>query len=182
MSDVDIISAFVKSFQFDQFFTHENPPPDELNAGIDPSDWDCVRWQPAKSETSREEIKRIYADLETKFPPLYEQLVLSWRWLDVEIPGVRMFANPPCATIKPLADTIFRDPVLTGHLVVNGYIPFGFDENAYDPVCFDTTKRHPDGDCPVRKFEHEAMLSFDRIGESWVLWPSCRAMMLDSAG
>ena len=180
MSDDELITGFVRSFQTDQFFTHDAPPPSELNGGIDPDDWNCIRWQPARIETPRADLRPIYDRLRKPFPPLYERLVLTWRWLDVWIDKVRLFANPPGPTLDALAKQVFRDPVFESHLVAGGYIPFGLDIDNYDPICFDTNRPLPDGDCKVIRFEHEAMLSFDRIGESWVLWPSCRAMMLDS--
>lgn len=180
MSDDDLIAAFVASFQSDQFFTHDEPPPDELSTGVDPEDWNCIRWKPTRIETPKAELKLLYGGLGGRFPPLYEQLVLTWRWLDVWLDKIRLFANPPGPTLNPLAKQMHRDPVFDEHLVSNGYFPFGFDIDNYNPVCFDTTRSHPDGDCIIRKFEHESMLTTDRIGESWVIWSSCRAMMMES--
>ena len=180
MSDDQLIADFVASLQADQFFTHEDPPPAELNAGIDPADWNCVRWKPAQIETPKSELKLLNEKLLKPLPPLYERLVLTWRWLDVWTDRVRLFANPPETSLNAFAKHVLNDPVFNQHLVAGGYIPFGLDINSYDPICFDTNSRLTDNDCMVIKFEHEAILSFDRIGESWVLWPSCRAMMLDS--
>jgi hypothetical protein len=46
--------------------------------------------------------------------------------------------------------------------------------------CFLATVEVSEGDCPIRRFEHKAMLTFEQIGESWQLWPSFRAMMADT--
>lgn len=180
VEDDELIKAFVESLEFHQFFTHEAPPPSELNAGIDPNDWNCVRWRPSRIETPRKAIVGNSRLSGVAFPPLYERLVLTYRWLEVWTHKIRLFSNPPGASLDPLAKRIRGDPVFDGHLFACGYIPFGLDINVYDPVCFNTNKQSSDGDCPVVRFEHEAMLSFDRIGESWVLWPTCRAMMLES--
>jgi hypothetical protein len=182
MTDDELIARFVASLDMDQFFTHEKPPPGELNAGIDPEDWNCIRWKPKRIETAREELQPIYSRLHKPFPPLYERLVLTWRWLEAWTGNVRLFSNPPESSFVTLTSQTFSDPVFNGHLIANGYVPFGLDLNNYDPVCFDTNELLFDGDCRIVKFEHEAMLSFDRIGESWILWPSCRAMMNASCG
>jgi hypothetical protein len=182
VSDDELIADFVASLQADQFFDHRNPPPAEMNAGIDQHDWNCLRWKPIQVATPKAELSTLYERLHTTFPPLYERLILTWRWLDVWNDQVRFFANPPEASLNAFAKQVLNDPVFNQHLVGGGYIPFGLDIESYDPVCFDTNRRLADGDCMVIRFEHEAMLSFDHIGESWVLYPSCRDMMLASYG
>lgn len=181
MRDDQLIADFMAALETDQFFDHRNPPPDELNAGIDPQDWNRLRWAPARIETSRSLLAPIYDRLRKPFPPLYERFILTWRWLDVSTDLIRIFPNPPGPNLEGLERQVFNEPVFNQHLVAAGYIPFGLDINTYDPVCFDTNRSLTDGDCMVVKFEHEAMLSFGRIGESWILWPSCRAMMISSA-
>jgi hypothetical protein len=177
MSDDELIAGFLASLDIDQFHTHEKPPPPELNAGIDAEEWNTILWKPACIETPKSELVPIYDRLHTRFPPLYERLILTWRWLDVWMDNARLFSNPPEPSLNTFARQVFKDPVFEEYLIANGYILFGLDD--YDPLCFDTNRRLPDGDCIVVKFEHEAMLSHYRIGESWVLWHSCRAMMTE---
>lgn len=94
-TDEQIIEAFVASFRLEQSFTHDKPPPPEMNAGIDPDDWNCLLWKPMRIDSSRDELKQLYQHIGAKFPPLYERLVLTWRWLDAWVDGMRLFANPP---------------------------------------------------------------------------------------
>ena len=180
MTDDELIAAFVDSWELDAFFDDADPPPTELWVATDLDSMDPV-WRPARIDTPHEALAKLRSDMRVKLPPLFERLLLTWRWCDMSIVDkVRLFANPPGYRLDDFQASVFRDPVFNGHLIARGYIPFGFDNNRYDPVCFDTNVQHEDGDCLIRKFEHEAMLSFNRIGESWVLWPSCRAMMMES--
>jgi hypothetical protein len=179
--DDELIARFVGTFcKLDDWqpFTHEEPPPDELSAGVDPNDWRRILWRPARVRVGAGELKGFRYRLQTKPPPLYEQLITSWRWLEVNLDRLRLFANPPGPGLSRLADRIFQDPVFESHLIANGLIPFAFEGN-YDPVCFDTNHPDADGDCPIIAFEHEAMLSFDRIGSSWTRWGSFRQLMME---
>lgn len=184
--DDELIARFVATFcklDNSQLFTQENPPPDELNAGTDPNDWNCVLWRPAKVQVESEKLNAFYYRIPAKLPPLYERLITSWRWLEVFLYRIRLFANPPGKGLAVLADNILRDPAFVLHLVINGFVPFAFDSgdnsdlHDYNPVCFDTNHRNADGDCPIITFEHEAMLSFDRIGDSWIRWGSFRQLV-----
>ncbi len=186
-SDDELIRKYVGTFHVldDGYWTtHDEPPPDELNAGIDPADWRHLLNRPAAIKTERSALTAIYDYTPGNLPPLYERLILSWRGLEVFLHRIQLLANPPDPDLNGLKWNIFRDSVLTSHLIPNGFVPFAcYSDNgihSYDPVCFDLNRRRPDGDCPIRRFEHEAMLSFDHIGESWQLWPSCRAMMEDT--
>jgi hypothetical protein len=188
-ADDELTTRFVGTFcQLDgaQLFTHSDPPPDELNAGIDPNDWDRVLWRPAQVCVGAEALKDFYYRLQTKLPPLYERLIASWRWVEVFLYRIRLLANPPGKDLAGLADNILRDPAFVKHLVRNGFVPFGFDSgdnsdlHDYNPVCFDTNHCNGEGDCPIVTFEHEAMLSFDRIGDSWIRWDSFRQLVIET--
>ena len=180
--DDELIDRFVGTFcmlDSTQCFTHEHPPPEEFDAGVDPSDWQLIRWRPARVEVGADVLAGFRNRLQMTLPPLYERLICSWRWPEVELGRIRLFANPPGPDLASLAERILREPVFCGHLVANGFIPFAF-EGSYDPVCFDLNHRRLDGDCPIVAFEHEAMLSFDRVGESWTRWSSFRQLMTET--
>ncbi|MBN1851715.1 MAG: hypothetical protein JW829_03295 [Pirellulales bacterium] len=129
VGDDDLITAFVESLEFDQWFTQEDPPPIELNAGIDPDDWNCVCWKPARIETPRKAIIDNYCLSGIALPPLYERFVLTYRWLEVRTEKIRLFSNSPGVSLDPLAKQIFQDPVFDRHLFCRGCIPFGLDIN-----------------------------------------------------
>ncbi len=70
---------------------------DEMRASeiLDPVAWQLTdgecdkygykRWRPANSMTDRAELETLYAKLPARFPPLYERLVLSYRWAEVDL-------------------------------------------------------------------------------------------------
>jgi hypothetical protein len=182
MDDAELIAAFVESFaQLDDgmFFFHDNPPPPELDAGIDPNDWRILRWRPASIPTDATHFADFCWRLGRRLPRLYEKLITSYRWLEVSLGTIRLMANPPGNSLEVLRRNITADPVFESHLIRGGFIPFALDANVYDPICFDVNRMDSNFDCPIVRFEHEAMLSFDRIGNSWILWPSVEAMMVE---
>jgi hypothetical protein len=178
-ADERLLARFVEAFEWLDNLTEpqEHPPPDELCTGISHSSWGWLQWRPAKISTDRAELGRIYDRIPRPFPDLYERLVLSYRWLEVNLEAFVLHANPPGPTLAGLADEIFRDSVFVDVLIPNGYVPFARQSDAcYDPLCFDlnSTKK---GDCPIIRFEHEAILCHLRIGEREQVFPSFRELI-----
>jgi hypothetical protein len=166
-SDDDLIRRFVASFQrLDGLeYWQSEPLPAELAAESDVDDDHAARWRPAAIVTDREQLAPIYQKLPDRFPALYERLVLTHRWIEVDLQTVRLLANPPGPTLSGLLHAICRDQAFVDVLIPAGFVPFGkaTDLN-YDPICFDLNSRQAD-DCPVIQFEHEAILCHGRIGE-----------------
>jgi len=158
MANADLVAEFVCSFQiFDDQVEFESIPPELQVAGKGgPDKW--PRWKPAPMRTDPAALAAAYELLPGRLPPLYEQLVLSYRWLEAELANVmRLLENGPADSLLRLVNQIRADPVFVDVLLPKGFIPFGKGEDcSYDPVCFDTRRRGTDGDCPVVRFEHEA--------------------------
>jgi hypothetical protein len=166
-SDDELIRRFVASFErLDGLeYWQSATLPAELAAEPDVDDGQTVRWRPAVIVTDREQLAPIYQKLPGRFPALYERLVLTHRWIEVDLQTVRLLANPPGSTLSGLLREIFRDQALADVLIPAGFVPFGkaTDVN-YDPICFDLNSRQGD-DCPVIQFEHETILCHGTIGE-----------------
>ncbi len=187
MDEKKLVDAFVGTFvALDDgvLYTHGDPPPDELNAGIDPKDWNRLHWKPARVVTEKTHLQPIYDRLPRPFPRLYEHLVLNYRWPEVNLHRIRLKSNPPGPGLSGLARELFSDPAFESVLVSQGFVPFAFgaegDEHSYDPVCFELCNLNADADCPILRFEHESILCFDKIGEVRTLWPSFEALMMDT--
>jgi hypothetical protein len=117
-----------------------------------------------------------------RLPPLYEQLVLSYRWDEVDLGRVRLLANAPPG-LQGLAEAIRRDQGLYEVLDAAGYLQFGKGPDVdYDPVCFDLGTRRSDGDCRIVKFDHEQILCNHRLVEVSELAPSFRRLIQDITG
>ena len=179
MTDAQLLGEFVRAFEkLDDLVSSQAIPP-ELDNGMDDSQWARPKWKPAAIATDPAALGDVYERLPGRFPPLYEQLVLSYRWLEVELGGVvSLVANPPGPSLVTLLSKITKDPILANVLFPLGLIQFGRAPGGnYDPICFDTRRRHADGDTPIVRIEHEAILCDDRLGESRELAPSFRSLV-----
>jgi hypothetical protein len=185
LSNTLLLQHFIASFNklgdttvFDRTRDAASIPP-EMDAGADDSPWARRVWKPAAIRTDRSALDELYQKLPDRFPPLYEELVLSYRWFEADLHGyITLLANAPGPTLRPLMDEITADLALVEVLFARGLIPFGrASGGSYDPICFDTLRRRNDGDYPIVRVEHEAMLCDSRIGESWVVAGSFRTFL-----
>ena len=176
-NDADLLQRFVDSFaRFDDMTcSHEDPPPPELSAGLDPDDWNILRWRPAAIATAPAALSAIRRA--GPLPEIFEQFVLSYRWLPVELERFRLLPNPPAADLRPLAEEMFADPVLNNTLLPAGFVRFALAPNeCYDPICFDLN-RFAKGDCPIVRINHESVLMHDTLGEIDTIFGSFRELV-----
>ena len=77
-----------------------------------------------------------------------------------------------------LSSRITADPILFEVLFSHGLIQFGRAAGgSYDPICFDARRRRTDGDMPIVRLEHEAILCNERLGDSWEVARSFRLLV-----
>ena len=145
------------------------------------------RWKSRHSITPPSTLSTLYKELgllgsgATRFPPLYEALILAYRWAEVDLDTYRLYANDFAKDFSPLSACMRRDKVLYATLVPNGYFPFGKGADVdYDPVCFDFRQRQNNGDCRIVKLDHEAILCYGDIGEITELAPNFRTLVQDT--
>jgi hypothetical protein len=180
MTDADLLVEFVKAFDLlDDMLLFEKVPSELQGESVAGKYGRLQKWKPAFIRTDPASLAEVYERLPGTFPPLYEQLVISYRWLEVDLePIVRLLANAPANSLNPLMKQITLDPILTDVLLPKGFIPFGkAPGGCYDPICFDTSRRDTTGDCPIIQFEHEAILCYEKIGETWEVAPSFRRLV-----
>ncbi len=135
-------------------------------------------WEPRAVNTPRSTLSGLYERLPAKFPPLYEELVLSYRWAEVDLGLVTLFANPVDPDFSGLTQSIFRDPGLVEMLLANGLLQFGkAGGGGYDPICFDTRARGKHGDAPVVRVDHEEILCNHRLEVAEQVAPTFRALV-----
>lgn len=134
----------------------------ELAVG-DANELGWKRWQPLRVNTDPLMLEPLYAKLPGRFPRLYERLVLSYRWAEIDLKSYRLIANPPGADLSRLFEEITKDNALRDALFPAGYVQFGKGPDVdYDPVCFDINAMK-NGDCRIIKIDHEEILCNDRI-------------------
>ena len=133
-------------------------------ASGDPNEIGLKVWRPVNSVTDRSELESIYAKLPARFPPIYERLILSYRWAEIDLQLFTLLANPPGLDFSGLLGEMSKDQTLWDALLKSGFIQFGKGADMdYDPVCFDLTSRKKNRDCRVVKIDHEEILSNNRV-------------------
>ena len=84
-----------------------------------------AKWRPLLFATEASLLDSLYVKLPAKFPKLYEQLILSYRWADVDLEIFRLLANPPGPDLTGLLQDILKDQSLTDALLKNGLVRCG---------------------------------------------------------
>ena len=146
--------------------------PDDMRVGVANSGgW--ATWKPVSSRISEPQLEALEAQIHMAFPPLFKALLLDRCLLMTDF-VVRLPRTPSDAPLRELRRSL-RLVEDDSYFSTHGYLPFGDDSNDAGPVCFDTTRRLPDGDCPIVVVDHE------RIGEpgyaGTVEWPSFAALI-----
>ena len=177
-----LLQQYVSSFSaFDDMATFPGdlyPGRWELRTGdADEDDWQV--WKPIELSTPRERLDGLYEKLPGRFPPLYEQLALDYRWAEAHLDSYTLLANPPGNDFSGLAEQIQKDAGLWEMLAPNGFLQFAKGPDLdYDPVCFDLRSRKQNAECRVVKIDHEEILCNHRIKEVAELAPTFRALVL----
>jgi hypothetical protein len=127
------------------------------------NDLGMSRWSPVILSTDNDALLALYNAIPGPLPKLFEQMLLSYRWLRVEIPRVRLLGNPPGQGLSGFQEEVMRDPNLYPVLFSHRLVEFGKAAGGhYDPICFDL-KRTKSGDCPIIRVDHEAILIEGRV-------------------
>jgi hypothetical protein len=178
-----LVERFVASFEkLDEMSADEvlDPIAWQLGTG-DRNQYDRKRWRPIRVNTPLDALGVIYAKLPVRFPPLYEQLVLSHRWAEVDLQAYRLLANPPGPNLSGLLEEMSRDSIIWNSLRAAGYVQFGKGPDIdYDPICFDLNSRKKNRECRIVKIDHEQVLCHDRVKVIGELAPTFRQLVLNT--
>jgi hypothetical protein len=183
LKEIALAERFVASFEeLDEMSANEVLDPVAWQLATGEFDrYDCKRWRPIRMNTSRDALEPIYAKLSARFPPLYEQLVLSYRWAEVDLQSYRLLANPAGPDLSGLLEEMSKDSAIWNNLRTAGYAQFGKGPDIdYDPVCFDFSRRKKNRDCRIVKIDHEEILCHDRVKVIAELAPSFEQLVLQT--
>jgi hypothetical protein len=110
--------------------------------------------------TDTAELDGLYLALPARFPELYEQLVLSYRWSTVDLRICRLLPNPVGDSLYALRAAMIGDRAMSDILLPAGFILFAHGPDiSYDPVCFDTQATMNDREAyPIVRLDHEEIL------------------------
>jgi hypothetical protein len=146
-----------------------------------PNDYGHVAWRPNRTEPQDFLMEAIYSRLPAKFPPLFERLLLTFRWADVSLDRYTLMANSPGPDLAGFFQGIAKDPGLWEALIPAGYLRFGKGPDMdYDPVCFDMNSRKKNREMRVVKIDHEEILCNFRVKVVAELAPSFEALVLQT--
>lgn len=114
--------------------------------------------------TDRLALGPVYAKIPVRFPDLFEELLLSYRWHGADTGSFRIYPNPPGTDLSDFLANMLRDDVIFELCVKSGFVPLGKGPNlSYDPVCFDVSKGTQGRRFPIVKLDHEQILCNSRI-------------------
>jgi len=183
MAEDELIERFIASFaKLDQMaeFPEIYPLVRQLAVGGLDS-YGRLHWRPKKVQTDLSQLEPLLAKLPARFPPLFEQLVLSYRWAEVDLQLLRLLPNPLGTDLRGLLSEMTKDPALWENLLASGYIQFGRGTDMdYDPVCFNIRSRTRDRDYKIVKIDHEEILCNNRVKVVAELAPSFRQLILQT--
>ncbi len=181
----NLIDQFVASFKkLDEMTAFDHDPIAIELASAEMNEFGFREWRAKEVNTNPAALDALYAKLPARFPPIYEQLVLSYRWAEVDLRLFRLLPNPPGSDLKGLQEEIItRDPAIWDCLSKSGYMQFGKGPDMdYDPVCFDLSSRTKNGDYRVVKVDHEEILCNDRLKVVAQLAASFEDLVLETIG
>ena len=166
MKDQELLERFVATFgAFDDLSASRNlvGQGDIGPLLVEPwNEWGFARWRPIAERTSRGALSEVYRLIPGPFPQLCENLILSYRWYQVDVGPLRLLSSLPPG-LDGLTESIAKDKNLFTALSQAGFVQFGKGPDMdYDPVCFDLSNRRGD-ECRIVKFDHEEILQHDRL-------------------
>jgi hypothetical protein len=175
-----LVERFVASFEkLDEMIAWDHDSVACQLVTGDPNQFGHRRWQPTKVDTDLEMLEPIYSKLPARFPPIFERLVLSYRWAEIDLQSCRLLANPPGRDLGGLFEQMSKDAFLWNCLLRAGYIRFGLGTDIdYDPVCFDISSRKKNRDCRIVKIDHEQILCNDRVKVIAEIAPSFESLVV----
>jgi hypothetical protein len=140
-----------------------------------------VAWRPCRIHTDPKHLNALYGKLPARFPPLFERLLLSFRWAEVSLHSYGLMANPTGSDLEGFFQQISADPGLWGVLLPAGYLRFGKGADMdYDPVCFDINSRMKNREMRIVKIDHEEILCNRRVKAVTELAPSFEGLVLQT--
>jgi hypothetical protein len=136
-----------------------------------------VTWRPRRIEPDPALLDALHAKIPARFSPLFERLLLAFRWAEISLDRYSLIGNPPGPGLDGFFRKISGDPGLWDTLVPGGFLRFGKGpEGDYDPVCFDINSRKKSREMRVVKIDHEEILCNYRIKIVAELAPSFEAV------
>ena len=132
--DIDtFISIFVPTHEFEPFFVQKHP-------------------------TQNRALINLYSKIKCKFPPLFEQLLLTYSWSNASTSQFQLHDNPPGEDLSGFFAAISSDKILFDGCIQNKLLIFGKSSNSYNPICFHCIGKSP-RNYSIVEVDHESILT-----------------------
>lgn len=140
------------------------------------TEYEMVHWQirPASPNPWVEELAQM---LPQQWPKPFRSLIGRYRFSNLEVGPLMLFANSGHDLFYELSKRVFADEGIFPLLHKHGFLQFGLPQEAnYDPVCFDMQHGNR-GDAPIVQLDHEDILIRSRIRVVQQIAPSFSQFM-----
>ena len=158
----DFICAFNKHadlYVIDEF--HRDTKPFVV---AEKNDLGFKKWRPLRFYTPPEKLDEIYQTTKGRFPKLFEELLLSYRWLEVDLTYITLLPNLVSEDLKGFLYEIKKDKFMSKVLLENNFIQFAKGPGGnYDPICFEVDNKKEINDYRIVQIDHEELLCKERI-------------------
>ena len=157
---------------FDPRFPGEVP--EELRSST--AEDGMFHWQ-IRPSSNNPWIEALVEQLPQNWPQPFRSLIDRYRFCNIEVGPLMLFANTGHDLFYELSSRVFSDKGLFPTLHENGFLQFGLQhEGNYDPVCF-VMKRRTRSDAPIVQLDHEEILQWGRIRVVQEIAPSLTQFM-----
>lgn len=152
-----LIDAYDQQFPACHVFNDDWPPLEIRGERLSTPDWVACRVLP--SALAFPDVVALEQELGIQFPPMFRAYLLARFHLFDQVHAHHhnhQISWPPI----PSRDSFraVREYIRGWQtLIAAGYIPFAEWGDGWGPMCFDTARREPDGECPVVWMDHELL-------------------------
>lgn len=99
------------------------------------------------------------ARLPFQLPPSFRSLIRRYRFPPFDCGAVTLFGNVDGRQHDDLVVRVFKDATLASVTQRSGFVQIGQPATlSYDPICFDLRARTKNGEAPLVRLDHEAIL------------------------
>jgi hypothetical protein len=175
-----LLSEYVASFEkLNEMSSYPGIDPFVRELAVtEPTESGRVSWRPRRQDPQPALLELLYARLPARFPALFESLLLTYRWAEVDLQTYSLMANPSGPDLEDFFRQISRDRGLWEALLPAGYLRFGKGAGGdYDPVCFDMNSRTKSREMRIVKIDHEEILCNYKVKVVAELAPSFEALV-----
>lgn len=155
---VDQFVDYLNGAGFEPRFPDEIP--EELRTSS--AEWEMFHWQ-IRPASSNPWVRELAEKLPRQWPKSFQSLIDRYRFSNIEVGPLMLFANSGHDHFYELSNRAFWDEGIFPLLHKHGLLQFGLPHEAnYDPVCFDMLHCNH-GDAPIVQLDHEEILLRNRI-------------------